>query len=239
MDRFEGLRTRKSLIGYLTLGYPDRTRFFQAVAAVGNAGIDALEVGLPSRDPYMDGKVIADSHAHALENGWTSEDLQDDLHKVREIMGNIPLLLMGYRQDIQAVIHGDLNAVDGIICPDGQELSLPESLASIQICDETMDDVLLKDKVSRASGFIYVLSARGKTGAKQEVPSAYVQTIQRLKNLTDLPMLVGFGVNSPDAARTVVNNNADGVIIGSGIVQRLDDLDNLIRYLVEIKSALS
>lgn len=239
MDPFARLINKKCLVGYLTLGYPDRQRFFRSVETLRDCGIDALEVGLPSANPYLDGPVIADSHSAALATGWSMTDLEGDLNRTKLILGEIPLLLMGYREDIARANLAQLNSIDGIICPDGQDILLPEPLASIQLCDESMSDQELVNKASISRGFIYVLSGRGKTGSRQDIPWGFVNTISRLNSYSDLPKFVGFGISSQQSVMKVINGGADGVIIGSSIIQKLDNEENLIRYLRTIRGCLS
>ena len=238
MDRFARLRNKKSLVCYLTLGYPTRQKFFELVETLRRCDIDVLEVGLPTINPYMDGPIVGESHAVALANGWSIEHLQADLDLTRRILEDLPILLEGYRETILHSNAPHLKSIDGIVCLDGQEMEFPEPLVSIQICDEYMTDETLAEKAGRSRGFIYVLSARGKSEVRPDIPSAYAGTIERLNKFSNLPKFVGFGINSSDEARQVGKNGADGIIIGSGIIRRLHNEQELKRYLIAIRAVL-
>jgi tryptophan synthase alpha chain len=222
---------RKLLVPYITGGLTeDWTEVLRAVAA---AGADAVEFGVPFSDPMMDGPTIQEASAAALARGATPASVLQD---VTGVDAGVPLVAMTYYN--LAFRQGELRyarslaaaGVAGAILPD---LPLEESAdwereaaaagveAVLMAAPVTPDDRLV-EITRRSRGFVYGVSRMGTTGERASIGAAAATMAKRLKAVTDLPVLIGFGVSTPAHAAEVVAE-ADGVIVGAALVRRLLD----------------
>ena len=220
---------RKLLVPYITGGLgPDWTEVLSAVAA---AGADAVEIGIPFSDPVMDGPVIQEASAAALAGGATPGSILDQLAAVDV---EIPTVAMTYYNLVFRA--GELRfarllasaGVGGAIIPD---LPLDESaswereaavagVSTVLLAAPVTTDERLAAIAARSRGYIYAVGRMGITGERVDVSASSAAISRRLKALTDLPVLVGFGVSTP-AQAVEVCVEADGVIVGSALVRRL------------------
>ena len=222
---------RKLLVPYLTGGLGDD--WTDVLRAVAGAGADAIEIGIPFSDPVMDGPTIQEASARALSQGATPVSIVDD---VRGIDAGVPLAVMTYAN----IVHhaGELRyarslrdaGISGAIIPD---LPLEESEtwereaeaagveAVLLAAPVTPDDRLVRI-CERSRGFIYAVGRMGTTGERAAVASSAGVLAKRLKAVTDKPVLVGFGITTPEQAIEAAAE-ADGVIVGSALVRRLLD----------------
>ncbi|MFI5043385.1 MAG: tryptophan synthase subunit alpha [Acidimicrobiales bacterium] len=217
----------KCLVPYLTGGLGEWVRTIEAVA---QAGADGLEVGIPFSDPVMDGPVIQQASDEALANGATPPSILDAL--ARADVG-IPLAVMTYVNLVYR--HGferfsaDLVAsgVGAAILPD---LPLEESgpwceaadaagVETVMLAAPTASDERLARVVRRSRGFVYAIGLLGVTGERDSLAVSAKVIAARLKDLTDLPVLVGVGIGTPEQAVEVCEV-ADGVVVGSAVVRR-------------------
>jgi tryptophan synthase alpha chain len=225
---------RKLFIPYLTAGDRGLDFTFRAVLALASAGADAIELGVPFSDPLADGPVIQRASERALARGTTLTKVIDLVRRVRT-RSQVPILLMGYLNpflspSLESVADRSQGAgVDGFIIPD---LPPEEAGAWTRLCRaRDLDTVFLAAPtstqprlraVARAStGYVYYVSVTGTTGMRQALPPDLGQGIARLRRVTRLPILVGFGISAPDQARQV-SRLADGVIVGSALVRTLE-----------------
>lgn len=220
---------RKLLVPYITGGLGgDWTEVLSAVAA---AGADAVEIGIPFSDPVMDGPVIQEASAAALAAGATPGSILDQLAAVDV---EVPTVAMTYYNLVFRA--GELRfarllahaGVSGAIIPD---LPLDESaswereaatagVSTVLLAAPVTTDERLAEIAARSRGYLYAVGRMGITGERVDVASSSAKISQRLKALTDLPVLVGFGVSTP-AQAVQVCAEADGVIVGSALVRRL------------------
>ncbi len=238
LDLESALRSRRSaggkcLVPYLTGGLfagaeGDWTDVLRAVAA---AGADAVEVGIPFSDPVMDGPVIQEASELALRSGATPPAILDDLAGVD---AGVPLAVMTYvnlvyrfgyeRFAASAIASG----VSGAILPD---VPLEESaewcraadgagLQTVMLAAPTAPDERLERIVERARGFVYAVGLMGVTGERDALAGSAKVIASRLKDVTDLPVLVGVGISTPEQA-VEVSEVADGVVVGSALVRRV------------------
>ena len=229
---------RAALMPYLTIGYPARESALAIVPALVAAGADLLELGLPFSDPLADGATIQSSTQRALANGVTLRYCLETVRALRAAGVERPLVLMGYYNPIYqmgperfAREAADAGA-DGVIVPDlpPEEAGLLDSalaaagLDYIYMLAPTSDAARLKLVAERARGFLYLVSLTGVTGARDTLPPELPAFVARVREATDgrVPLAVGFGIASPEAARQV-GALAEGVIVGSALVQRLAD----------------
>ncbi len=245
---------RPALIPFLMAGDPDLEtsgRLLRAVASVG----DIVEIGIPFSDPIADGPTIQRAGQRALAGGTT---LQDVLTLVRDVRGNsaTPIVLLTYFNPV--VRYGverfcrDARAAgaDGIVVPD-----LPADEAGVLIPPARaagLDTIFLVAPTTsvprislaaeRSRGFLYCVSLTGVTGARTQVPPDVEALVGRVKALTTLPVCVGFGISTPEQA-AAIGRLADGVIVGSALVDLLDRSaanaeSTLTGYLERIRDTL-
>lgn len=240
---------RKLLVPYLMGGTPDRSSWPRAVEAVAPFA-DVLEVGLPYSDPLMDGPVIAAAGERAIRAGTgplevidMSADLPSDPPRVAMTYYN-PIHRSGEAAFCERAAAAGFR---GLIVPD---LPLEESeslraaaadagLAWIPLVAPTSPPNRVESIVATCTGFVYAVSTMGVTGARSSLSERAAGVVGACKQFTDLPVLVGIGVSTPDHARIAVEH-ADGVVIGSAVVQRVleEGFDATATFLSEVRAAL-
>lgn len=223
---------RAAFLPYYPVGYPTYAQSLDAICAMAEVGVDGFEVGMPFSDPLADGPTIQAATQVALDNGIT---VRRCLEAVRELRGRgvrQPLLLMGYLNPLLAYglerFAADAKAAgaDGLIVPDlpPDEASLlagacaRDGLALVFFLAPTSNEARIKLVAEQATGFIYVVSVTGVTGARTELPPGLPELIARAKAHTDKPLVVGFGISRPDQARAM-NGLVEGFIVGSALVR--------------------
>jgi tryptophan synthase alpha chain len=248
-EQFRSLRAsgRKILVPYVTGFVPGWTDAIRA--AVAN-GADAVEIGLPFSDPVMDGPIIQRASTIALQRGATTHAILDEL---RSVDVNVPLVVMCYYNTVFRAGHERFAAmarnagVCGVIVPD---LPLEESEAWCQAADrEHLATVMLAAPTApaerlpliaaRSRGFVYAVGLLGVTGERASLADSATTIARRVKDVTDLPVLVGVGVS--DAAQAVqACSVADGVIQGAAVMRRLLDegVDSVGSFVADVRRAL-
>lgn len=232
MNLQDALETRraaggKCLVPYLTGGLPDWTRTVEAVA---QAGADGIEIGVPFSDPVMDGPVIQESSEKALSLGATPASV---LAELSGIDAGVPLAVMtyvnlvyrfGWERFARTLVESGVSAT---ILPDlpleeAGEWSAAADAAGVEtvmLAAPTTPDERLVRIVERSRGFVYAVGLLGITGEREQLAASATVIAGRLKQVTDLPVLVGVGVSTPEQA-VEVSQVADGVVVGSAIVRR-------------------
>ena len=220
---------RKSLVPYITGGLGDS--WLDSLAAVIDGGADACEIGIPFSDPVMDGPVIQQANDLALAAGVTPQSIADDL---RRFESPIPLATMTYYNIAYRMGHerfaNMLNeaGISGAILPDIQidesqdwiDVANANGIENILFAAPTSPDDRLARTGAMARGFVYAVGLLGITGERTALAASAIEIAQRAKKFTDLPVLVGVGIGSPEQAVEACSV-ADGVIIGSTVVRRL------------------
>lgn len=226
---------RKALIPYVTMGYPSLDATLEVVPALERWGCDIVELGIPFSDPLADGATIQEASYQALLNGMTPAKCLEAAAQLRRKV-RLPLVFMTYFNPILRFGPEDFcraaaeAGVDGLIVPDlppeeGGELEEPaqrHGLDLIYLLAPTSSDERIELVARRSSGFIYLVSVAGVTGARKGLPSGLEAFISRVRAKATLPLCVGFGISTAEQARRVASM-ADGVIIGSRIVQLLKE----------------
>ncbi len=244
-------RKGKAFIPYIMAGDPNLERTRELVGILEECGADIIELGGPFSDPLADGPTIQKAAQRALGEGVT-------LGKVIEFVGSlrrttqIPIVLMTYYNLIfrygeeRFVREAYTAGVDGIIVPD---LPPDEAGSLLSFSKNTGFDVIFLvaptstgeriKKVARASrGFIYYVSITGITGSKLSVDASIGSHIEKIRQTSRKPVAVGFGIATPEEASEIAKI-ADGVIVGSAIVKRVEDTDeNLKQYLISLRKAI-
>lgn len=237
---FASARTegRAALMPYFTLGFPDSQASLSVLESIAASGADLIELGVPFSDPLADGPTIQHSTQVALEHGASMAICLDLTAKIRARGINQPLLLMGYFNPILAygierfVGEAAAAGADGFIIPDlpPEEASEIEAacqhhrLALVYLLAPTSTPERIAKVVGCSTGFIYLVSLTGVTGARQSLPADLEAFISRVRSFTDKPLAVGFGISTPEQAGNV-GRLADGVIIGSALISTVEHAD--------------
>ena len=257
----EALRSRRrtALVPFITAGDPHLKATVPALNALVQGGADLLELGVPFSDPEADGPAIQASSERALANGTGLRDVLGCVAEFRAGNDQTPVILMGYLNSVLAMGEGAFAAaaleagVDGVIIvnlPPEESVSLRGALAEVGIdlillAAPTSSDERLSAIDRAASGFVYLVSLKGTTGADHISVGEVNQNLARLRAHTRLPVLVGFGIKDGATARAL-GDQADGVVVGAAIVSRMaalgDDADAipeaLQQFVSEIRQAL-
>lgn len=236
-DTFAAARAagRAALMPYFTLGYPDAETSVGVIEAAARSGADMIELGIPFSDPLADGPTIQHSAQVALEGGMTPGRCLALVSELRDRGVEQPLLLMGYFNPILAygirrfVMAAASAGADGFIVPDlppEEALELEAAcrdtgLALVYLLAPTSTPERIAQVAGQSSGFLYLVSLTGVTGARQALPADLEAFIRRVRRETNLPVAVGFGISTPEQAR-LVGSLADGVIVGSALIDAVD-----------------
>jgi tryptophan synthase alpha chain len=248
---FEKLRTegRKAFVAYLMAGDPDFDTSLEIVRGLPAAGVDIIELGLPFTDPMADGPTIQLAGQRALEGGQTLSRTLDLARAFREGDQTTPIVMMGYYNPIYSMgVPAFLAAakeagIDGLIVVDlppeeDSELCIPAQAAGlnfIRLATPTTDDARLPKVLQNTSGFVYYVSITGITGAAAAQAADVAPEVARIKAKTDLPVIVGFGIRTPETARDIAAV-ADGAVVGSAIVGKIAEGTPVAEVLDYVKS---
>jgi tryptophan synthase alpha chain len=221
----------KALIPYITVGYPDIETTLKAVELLAASGADIIELGIPFSDPMADGVTIQESSYQALLKGVNTEICLEAARQIRR-KSQIPLVFMTYYNPVFA--YGVEKfcqsckeaGVDGLIVPDlppeeGSDLEMRaenSGLDLIYLLAPTSTEQRIQLVAQKSSGYIYLVSVAGVTGARQTLPPDLRDFVARVRSRAKQPLCVGFGISTPEQARQI-STVADGVIIGSKIIQ--------------------
>ena len=225
---------RAALMPYVTLGYPQRALSPAVVEAVATNGADLIELGVPFSDPLADGPTIQRSTQVALEQGMNLAGCLEMVAGLRERGISTPFMLMGYVNPILAYgvqrFTADAARVgaDGVIVPDLppeeagalEQACRQNGLALVYLVPPTTSIERIRLIADRSSGFLYLVSLTGVTGARHELSPDLASFLRRVREITKLPLAVGFGISNPEQARAV-GSMADGVIVGSALIDAL------------------
>ena len=243
-------------VPYMTAGYPDTETSLSVFRTLIESGADVLEIGIPFSDPLADGPAIQKASTVALEAGMTLDgvfEIADTLRTETEI----PFVLMGYYNPVfkrgterfigECVDRG----VDGLIIPDllpdeadeFTALAHSNSISTIYLAAPNTPEERLKLIAEKSNDFIYCVSRYGVTGVSDSLPNDLTDYLDRVRRTTGRKILVGFGVGTPEAARTLAPH-ADGVVVGSAIIKLVSQggpemLTNVKSFALSIKEAAS
>lgn len=239
---------RKAFVAFLTAGDPDVATSAAIIAGLPKAGADVIEIGMPFTDPMADGPAIQASSLRALKAGQTLVGTLKMVRQFRENDDSTPIVLMGYYNPIyyygpeKFVAEAKAAGVDGLIVVDlppeeDEELCLPAlrgGLNFIRLATPTTDDARLPDVLKNTSGFVYYVSIAGITGSAAPQKPAVAANVARIKSHTDLPVVVGFGIRTPEQAHDIASI-ADGAVVGSVLVEAVaQNLDAQGKALPEL-----
>lgn len=256
---FETLRRNQecALIPFITAGDPDLETTAKALQVLDHAGADMIELGVPYSDPLADGPVIQSAATRALQRGTTLEQVLEMLKGISPSLRS-PIILFTYYNPI---LHRGVDkflgqikeaGVSGLVVPD---LPLEEAAGLLKPASEVGIDLTLLvaptssperiEAIARASqGFIYLVSVTGVTGIRTEMHTRVSDLLQQIRNFTDKPIGVGFGISDTQQARQVQAWGADAAIVGSAVVKRLAEgtpeqgLEAISQFCQNLKTAL-
>ena len=221
---------KKAFIAFLTAGDPDYETSLENFKAVIEAGADLIEVGIPFSDPIAEGPVIQEADIRALASGMTTDRVFGLVHDIRKEY-DIPIVFMTYANPVyhygaDKFFKNAADAgADGIIIPDCpyeergefEEAAAKYGIDFISMIAPTSED-RIKTIASQAKGFIYVVSSLGVTGVRSEITTDLDSIIRLIKESSDTPAAIGFGISTPEQA-IAMSKKADGVIVGSAMVR--------------------
>lgn len=248
-NTFQALRTegRKAFVAYIMAGDPNAETSLAVMKGLPGAGVDVIELGLPFTDPMADGPTIQLAGQRALEAGQTLDATLEMVRAFRETDSTTPIVLMGYYNPIynrgveRFLSDARAAGIDGLIIVDlppeeDPELCIPAQAAGlnfIRLATPTTDENRLPKVLQNTSGFVYYVSITGITGAADAVAGDVGPEVARIKAASGLPVVVGFGIKTPEAA-TRIAGVSDGAVVGSAIVERIgrgDSADDVLDFV--------
>lgn len=249
-------QNRPALVSYLTAGDPDAETSRRLLHGLPEAGVDIIELGMPFSDPMADGPAIQKAALRALKNGQNQAKTLEMVRSFREQNSTTPIVLMGYYNPIYCygverfLTDAASAGVDGLIVVDlppehDEELCQPAAqhgIDFIRLATPTTDTNRLPKVLGNASGFIYYVSVAGVTGGSAPTPERLERSVAQLREHTQLPIAVGFGIRTAEQAATI-GRFSDAVVVGSALVdciehantpgEAVEQVHSLVRELAE------
>lgn len=227
---------RGAMVTFVTAGDPDFDTSLKILQGLPAAGADVIELGMPFSDPMADGPAIQASSLRALKSGQTMKRTLEMVRAFRQSNNETPIVLMGYYNPIYVYPANEFlkdaakAGVDGLIVVDvppeaDDELCHPameHGLSFIRLATPTTDAKRLPAVLKNTSGFVYYVSIAGITGTAAPVVNDVQSQVVRIKGETPLPVVVGFGVKSPEQVKAL-SQGSDGVVVGSALVRAVED----------------
>ena len=225
---------RSAFVTFVMAGDPDPKTALDIIKALPKAGADMIEIGMPFTDPMADGPSIQAAGLRALKAGMTLKKTLEMVRGFRKDDDTTPLVLMGYYNPIyiygvdKFLVDAKNAGVDGLIIVDlppeeDTELCIPAMKAGlnfIRLATPTTDDKRLPAVLANTSGFVYYVAVTGITGSASADSTVVGEAVARIKRHTKLPVCVGFGIRTPEAARAIAEK-ADGSVVGTALVDAL------------------
>lgn len=254
-EAFEKNKNGKAFIAFLTGGDPDIETTEKLIPAMAEAGADLIEIGIPFSDPIAEGIVIQEADIRALASGTTTDKLFDMVKRVRE-KTDVALVFMTYMNPVYT--YGTKRfmekckeiGIDGVIIPD---VPFEERDEVKGFCEDAGIELVSmiaptsNDRIhmiaEEAKGFLYCVSSLGVTGVRQNITTDIAKMVEQVKNVSDVPCAIGFGIATPEQAKEMASK-ADGAIVGSAIVKIIakngrDSLQPVCDYVKEMKAAVA
>lgn len=239
MNRIEMLFKNKhacgksALILYVTAGYPDLETTEALLPALEKAGADMIELGVPFSDPIADGPVIQKASSDAIAKGTTLKKILSHVQRFRR-QSELPIVLFSafnplYKFGLKKLVKECARiGVDGLLVPDlppeeaGEMISLcaEAGLCLVFLAAPTTSPERARLIVEKSTGFIYYISTRGVTGAREALDKSILSHVNSLKKMTKKPVAVGFGISTPEHV-ALLRGKADGIIVGSALIKEI------------------
>ncbi|SDE64597.1 tryptophan synthase, alpha chain [Paracoccus isoporae] len=246
------VQDRKAFVAYIMACDPDRETSAEILAGLPGAGVDIIELGMPFTDPMADGPTIEAAAHRALKAGGSLSVTLDMVRDFRRRDDDTPIVLMGYYNPVYARAGGVSQfltdaveaGIDGLIIVDlppeeDAELCSPAQQAGlnfIRLATPTTDDRRLPAVVANTSGFVYYVAVTGTTGGAAAKPEDVAPEVARIRDAAGLPVVVGFGISTPEAAEGIARV-ADGAVVGSAIVKKIgagDSPETVLAFVREL-----
>ena len=249
----------KKLIPFTVVGDPDYNTSIEIIKTMINAGADILELAAPFSDPIADGPTIQAADVRALKHKINTDKFFQLIREIRDFNNKIPIGILiyanlVYQRGIEKFYKDAKQAgIDSILVAD---LPIEEAtnyikaakragVETVFIVSPLTDNNRLKKITSKTTGFVYIVSRLGVTGARAELKKSTLELIKRVRKQTNLPLCVGFGISKPEHVKEVIKAGADGVIVGSAIVKIIEEnlkdkdkmLDEIRGFIVKLKKA--
>lgn len=238
-------KDKKAFIAFITAGDPSLEKTEEFVLTAEKAGADLVEIGIPFSDPIADGPVIQEANVRALKNNVTTDDIFNLVASIRK-KTDIPLVFLTYLNPVYKYGYENFLArcqelgLDGLIIPD---LPFEEKGELAPLAKQYGVDIIsliaptseqrIKTIAEDSSGFLYIVASMGVTGVRTEIKTDLPSILKAVKAASDTPAAVGFGINTPEQAKTI-SEYADGVIVGSAIVKIIAEHgDNAAPYVYD------
>lgn len=237
--------SRPALIPFLTAGYPDKDRFADNLAAIGHVS-EVVEIGVPFTDPMADGVTIQRASHHAIQAGVS---LTWILEQLGEVEAAAPLVLMSYLNPLLAYgleglasIAAD-RGVAGVIVPDlpfeeggeVRDILDQHDIALVQLVTPVTPSDRLAELCRASRGFVYAVTITGTTGGGKQIPDEVSHYLDKVREVSPLPVCAGFGIRSPEQVASL-GAHADGVIVGSALVEALEEGRDPVEFLNSLRT---
>lgn len=252
---FKNLKSanKKAFISFTTAGFPEEDTSLEIIKSIADSGAHIHEISFPHAEAQADGPIIQLANIESIKNGINFNKVISIAREARKYNQEIGLVMMGYLNNI--FIYGiekfakDVSGIiDAVICVDLpadvieenelKEALKKENIALIKLITPTTSDDRIKKLVADAEGFIYSVNVAGITGVKSAEIDKVNAQISRIKKYTDLPVVSGFGIKTPEDVKNFSKSNADGIVIGSAIVEKIqeiskksDDKHNIAKFI--------
>ncbi len=240
---------KKAFVAYIMAGDPDVATSLAIMQGMPAAGVDIIELGMPFTDPMADGPIIQLAGQRSLDGGMTLNKTLQMVRDFRAVDQTTPIVLMGYYNPVYSkgvdlfLVEAKEAGIDGLIVVDlppeeDSELCLPAQAAGlnfIRLATPTTDAKRLPKVLTNTSGFVYYVSITGITGAAAAEANDVAPEVARIKASTDLPVIVGFGINTPETAQGIASV-ADGCVVGSAIVKLIGEKRPVAEVLAFVKT---
>lgn len=253
-QKFQQLKAngQTGLVTYLMAGDPDGETAQKLMIAAADAGADLLEIGMPFSDPMADGPAIQEAALRALAGGADMHATLNTVRAVHAAKPDHPIILMGYTNPIlQYGVEGfcadAANAgVDGLIIvdlpPEEADMIAAHAAANaihlIYLITPTTDDARLQVILNRASGFLYYVSVAGITGTSSAAASDIQQRVDWIQSRTDIPLVVGFGIKTPQDAADMARSGCAAIVVGSALIAHIADAQAPLQACTMMTKAL-
>ena len=252
---FKNLKSanKKAFISFTTAGFPEENTSLEIIKSIADSGAHIHEISFPHAEAQADGPIIQLANIESIKNGINFNKVISIAREARKYNQEIGLVMMGYLNNI--FIYGIekfakevSGIIDAVICVDLpadvieenelKEALKKENIALIKLITPTTSDDRIKKLVADAEGFIYSVNVAGITGVKSAEIDKVNAQISRIKKYTDLPVVSGFGIKTPEDVKNFSKSNADGIVIGSAIVEKIqeiskksDDKHNIAKFI--------
>ena len=252
---FKNLKSanKKAFISFTTAGFPEENTSLEVIKSISDSGAHIHEISFPHAEAQADGPIIQLANIESIKNGINFNKVINIAIEARKYNQEIGLVMMGYLNNI--FIYGIekfakevSGIIDAVICVDLpadvieenelKEALKKENIALIKLITPTTSDDRIKKLVADAEGFIYSVNVAGITGVKSAEIDKVNAQISRIKKYTDLPVVSGFGIKTPEDVKNFSKSNADGIVIGSAIVEKIqeiskqsDDKHNIAKFI--------